>query len=255
MINNISILNNISIQHVTIILLILFIFGILKYYSDLYQCSMVEIYHFGSNIPGAYKLALLAGVHGNEPAGAVALTNMINSGYFERAVAGKNLHITVIPRANPCGLKKNNRYQPNAFIPDINRNFGNEYGIGTIAKNIVSSFSNADMVIDFHEGWGWHLENNSSVGSCVLPTDTVFAKELGRYIVTKLNENIQLPSKKFSLITKDYCSVETTLRCLMNKKERDYILIETTGQNDIQPLNIRTNQVKTVVDTVLKHIS
>lgn len=249
-----SIISLLTVQQWAIVVLVIIILYLLKYYSDLYKCSMIEVYHFGTRSADSFNLALLGGIHGNEPAGAVALTELINNGYFDRAVSGRNIHITVIPRANPCGLEKNMRYQPNAFMPDINRNFGSEYGTGVIAKNILNAFGKANLIIDFHEGWGWHKEDRRSVGSGVLPTNTELSKKIANDIVSELNKSIKEDTKKFSIVDQDPCLINTTLRCLMERKSRDYILVETTGQNDIQPLHIRTGQIRTVVDTVLKNI-
>ena len=35
--------------------------------------------------------------------------------------------------------------------------------------------------------------------------------------------------------------------------KKDYILVETTGQNNIQPLDIRIAQCKNVIDTIFKY--
>ena len=39
------------------------------------------------------------------------------------------------------------------------------------------------------------------------------------------------------------CTIKSTLACYMQKHKRPYILMETTGQNDIQPMHVRVRQI------------
>jgi len=113
---------------IIIFILILFILWYnplsIQSFTRLYDpiCFQTKIYHYNNN--NSFTLALIGGVHGNEPAGAAALSSLVSSGYFERLTQALNIHIIVIPNANPCGGLDNSRYHPDLFYPDINRVMG-----------------------------------------------------------------------------------------------------------------------------------
>jgi predicted deacylase len=239
-------------MRVLIILLILIVLYLLWRRYPSKECTNIKVYKYNEGKP--FTVAFLGGVHGNEPAGAVGLNKLILTGYFEKMAKSKNITIIVIPEANPCGLKSNTRFQPDIIRPDINRNFGKEEGDGIIAQTIVNTFKDADLIVDIHEGWSWHKINNESVGSTVIPTKTLLAQKIGSEIVNNLNKTITDPKKQFELLDRSPCDIKTTLRCAMSKKQKDYILIEISGQNDIQPIELRSNQVNIAVSTVFNNI-
>jgi hypothetical protein len=108
-----------------------------------------------------------------------------------------------------------------------------------------------DLILDFHEGWGFHKINPTSIGSTVTVSKNM--KELGNIIINNLNKIIKKEDYKFILLD-DICDIDSTLGCYSNNNNMNYILVETTGQNDIQPLEIRHAQIKNVIDTVLNHM-
>jgi len=233
------------------IFIILFIIIIYKvsYYLGISD-NPIQIFNLSDVRDSKFKIGILGGVHGNEPAGCVALTNLIKSNYFGSISQSKGIDFVIIPCANPYGLKHNQRHQPDILNPDLNRNFGSEDGDCQVSKEIIKSFKDCDLVLDFHEGWGFHKQVNDSIGSSINPTETKLSQMLAKGAVEALNSEIVDPLKQFTLILDDSCDITTTLRCHFNKKGRNYILIETTGQNNIQPMNIRTNQIKIILDSI-----
>lgn len=215
------------------------------------ECFNPKIYEY--NPAGKTTILFVAGVHGNEPAGSVALMSLINNGYFATMSNSTNTHVYVIPMANKCGLALNTRWIPNFFHPDINRNFGSTLGDETISKKILAVANNSDLVIDFHEGWGFHQVTNESVGSTIMPTKS--AANLAAAMVTNVNQLITENLKKFIVYDQDSCHIDTTLRCNMEKINKPYVLIETSGQNNLQSMSIRTDQVKSVVATVFANVN
>lgn len=228
-----------------IILFVIIIYKV-KYYLGNSDEKPIQIYETKNN--NKLKIGILGGVHGNEPAGCVALTNLIESKYFENLA--KRMDFVIIPCANPYGLKHNKRHQPDLLNPDLNRNFGSEDGDCPASKEILKCFKDCDLVLDFHEGWGFHKKTNDSIGSSINPTETKLSQMLAKNAVETLNSGIVDPLKQFTLILDDSCDIPTTLRCHFNKKGRNYILIETTGQDNIQPIEIRTNQIKIILDSI-----
>lgn len=245
------------IKHIIFIIIFIVIIVIYKYPVDSFfihdtKCTNIKVYKYG--VVGKFKLALLGGVHGNEPAGSIGLNKLISSGYFENMANKLNIHIVVIPDANPCGLKQNVRFQPDIIWPDINRNFGTEDGNGVVAQTIIKEFVDADLIVDFHEGWSWHQIDSNSVGSTVIPTKVPLAQEISKLIVSNINKTITEKKKQFLVLDKDPCDIKSTLRCSMSKKNINYILVEISGQNNIQPIDVRTNQVVITINSIYEYL-
>ncbi len=195
------------------------------------------------------KIVFVGGVHGNEPAGSEALKQLVAEGYFE-----KYPHTQVLHSVNKYGLARGVRHQhPATFLnrtADINRNFGEEGGMDDASRAIVAAISNAALVVDFHEGWGFHKITPTSIGSTVTPSPLTVP--LGKKITERLNLNIKDPAKKFTTRIGEGCDIKTSLGCFSQRKKIPYVLIETTGQKDIQPLAVRVAQVKEAVRVVLE---
>ena len=225
---------------IIILLVIVFIIYLYMFNND------IKYYDYGD--PNAkYKICIIAGVHGNEPAASILLNKMINNNYFDQNI--NNLFIRVIPIANKFGYKFNTRYQNNIFYPDINRNFIND-GVDTTSKDIIKLTKNMDIVLDFHEGWGFHKINSDSLGSSITITSKM--KELGNIIINNLNNIISEEKYKF-VILENICDINSSLGCYSNKNNINYILVETTGQNDIQEMNIRQEQIFNIINTVINY--
>jgi hypothetical protein len=244
-----------------IILLILIVFTQLsygftpdKFINGHFQPDKIEYYDYvcGSRNP-FYSVCFIAGVHGNEPAGSETLKDLISSGYFEKFCKQYRVKIRVIPTANKWGLLHNTRYKPNLMYPDINRNFLGE-GLEPTSQQIVNLVKDFDIVVDFHEGWGFHLINPSSVGSTVSPGDTETSMLISKKAVDRINSSIRNPDKKFVVLQKRSSEIPKTLSCFRENQQKHYLLVETSGQNNLQPMNVRKQQVFVVVDETLKYI-
>lgn len=202
-------------------------------------------------------IGFLAGVHGNEPAGATTLQALVDSGWFAHAANEYRVNIVVVPRANESGLRKGVRWTGNFMHHDLNRSFTSERGDGVLAGELLHAFAQADIVIDFHEGWGWHRITPASIGSTVSPTQTEsrISDAVARKIIDNLNADISDPDYAFTFLPHISCDIRSTLSCHMEKAGREYILIETTGQKNIQPLHVRAEQIKKSIATALIQVS
>ena len=98
-----------------------------------------------------------------------------------------------------------------------------------------------DFVLDFHEGYDFHKINENSLGSTITYTNDITgkAKEIGKKLVEKINKTIENDKKKFTLLDYNYKPIEGTLLEYLSGLNISGILIETTGQNNIQPLQKR----------------
>ena len=235
---------------IIILLLILFVCMFLRNCDK--SKSRIASYYFGSKSNGRPTVGFLAGVHGNEPAGAIALQTLVDSGYFEKLAKNCDINIIVVPCANVYGLREDKRWTDNIFHPDLNRSFSSVVGDAPDAKEILKIFSTADLIVDFHEGWGWHRKTSRSIGSTVSPTITQdgVSLEIAEKINNALNMTITNNEHKFTLLPNISCDIRSTLSCNMEMVGRNYILIETTGQKNIQPLDVRLSQIITSIKIV-----
>lgn len=198
-------------------------------------------------------LLLIGGTHGNEPASSIGLINFLQSGI--NLSRGK---IIIIPDVNKLGLFFNIRYSFDGFIPvDYNRQYptniykkSNNY----VNKQILKYIEKADFILDFHEGWDYNVIQPKSLGSGIYPSNTKKAQEIGKYILESINNIIYEDNKKFTL-TKNLDKIDGTLLSYTNIVNKNYILIETTGQNNVQHIDIRIKQISTIINEVLQKLN
>ena len=229
-----------------ILFLIFMILSLLIYFLSFNQ----KIYYkdFG-NKDCEIKICLIAGVHGNEPAGSILFHQLIKNGYFEKLTSGKKIFIRVIPSVNEFGLEYNTRYQNSLSHPDINRTFTEEGEIHHLSRDLLRLLKEMTLVIDFHEAWGFHKIHPQSLGSSLTVTGDKPTYELSKYIVQNLNDIILNPKYQFGIL-KRICSIPNTLSCYLHKRGINYILVETSGQNDVQPLEVRQVQIISILESV-----
>jgi len=213
----------------------------------------VNIFEIDSKIPGPVIL-IVAGTHGNEPAASFYFTNLLKSHF--KVSRGK---LIIVPRINDCALKLNIRSIP--LIGDINRKYNNNNNnkvTSNINKQIIDIINSnqIDFVLDFHEGYDFHKINKSSLGSTITYTrdKSGKAKKIGTQIVEKLNEIIIDEKKKFTLLDYNYKPIEGTLLEYLSGFNISGILIETSGQNNIQPLETRFKQIDLIFRYLLNKL-
>ena len=219
-------------------------------------CQVLDIIELDSGIPGPC-LGIIAGVHGNEPAGSILLTSLIETN--DPLLKPSRGKIIIIPRANQCGLTHYVRNHPSRNINthnqgyDLNRNFNEYGGVSEKSNRIAEALQHCSLILDFHEGWGWYaaVKNKgdlTSLGSTMFGTNHPLANSVTAKTVYELNKTITDPNKKFVQLFDESCKIESTLACHFEKNNKAHIVIETSGQNDIQPLHVRTSQIKKVIE-------
>lgn len=231
-----------------VILILLIWFLCIQNFTD--RCDNLETVVLDSGIPGPC-LGIIAGVHGNEPAATITLNLLLKTSTFLKPKRGK---IILIPAANQCGLQENIRWHPTEiFQYDLNRKF-NEYG-GTNGKSeqIIDALQDCDLILDFHEGWGWNVTTRNgwgpvSLGSSIFGTNHPLASIVAKQAVEEINMTITDPNKKFVQLMNESCTIPSTLGCYFEKSKKAGVVIETSGQNDVQPLEVRMAQVKKVIE-------
>ncbi len=254
------------------ILVVLLIIIVIMFFTDKYInkiCNNLEYFRYGQSSPTNKTILILGGIHGNEPAGSKAILQFMNDINTNKIIIN-NKSLILIPYVNYCGLQMNMRALPQ--IGDLNRQFPstetyNDYDLNPIIKKILIFVKEADFIIDFHEGWGYYKEKTGSVGSTITPTNTNTSLLMADKIYDNINTNIIDNNKKFTILidddnmiikntdkySKNY-DISGTFRYYANLIKKNYLLIETSGQNDIQDLQTRIAQDRVVIDTVLENV-
>jgi hypothetical protein len=233
-----------------IFIIILFILLISCFITD--TINQIEEFIIDSGNPGPILL-LIAGTHGNEPGGTIGLEKIINS--HIKISKGK---IIIIPRVNKIGLFLGTRYGFNGFFPiDYNRNYPNNKleSVGDFVNyQIIKYVTTADFIVDFHEGWGFSKVEPQSMGSGIYPSNTPLAKTIGNKLLSVINNTIHEQNKQFT-INFDSPRIPNTLDAYTNANNKNYVLIEISGQDNIQPIDLRAGQVILVVNTVVENLN
>lgn len=220
----------------------------------------------GSKIKGK-TVIILGGVHGDEPAGSVAIEQLMNK-INTNELRIKTGRLILVPYVNYCALQLNKRFIDS--IGDMNRMFPTDLNSASMSptiNKIIELVNSADFVIDFHEGYDYHRLNNNSVGSTITPNDTKLSNTIASTAFDTINDAIETGYKKYKIIIlnkylankyPDKYSVKNNFikGSLLNYArliKKDYVLIETTGQNDVQPLNIRVDQDMQFINVILKY--
>jgi len=228
-------------------MMITFVLYVMYYYLT---CNRNVVYKEFGDLSHR-KICFIAGVHGNEPAASLLLYDLLKTDYFSRMAKEKRIFIRVLPGVNEFGLALHSRYQNSFLNPDINRTFVGD-GLDHIAKEIIQLTKDMDLIVDFHEGWGFHLVHPRSLGSTLTLTEG--SRPLGELIIANLNKTIDNDKRKFVILDR-MCEIEEALSCYSNRNGKQYILVETTGQNDIQPIEVRQNQIKTIINTSINYMA
>tara|TARA_B100000963_G_C22631953_1_gene675382 strand:+ start:961 stop:1668 length:708 start_codon:yes stop_codon:yes gene_type:complete len=219
-----------------------FLIGIILYFA----CSFsVSINTFNSNKPGL-RVLLVGGTHGNEPSGShslLILQNLLKKGIL-KLKSGK---ITIIHNVNPCGYYFDNRhYSVIGKKMDLNRMYNQDFPINKKIEKLVNKH---DLVLDFHEGWGYIGQQKGSIGSSITCLNIPFKQQ--KQILDLLNKDIKESDKKW-LINDMRFEVDDSLREYAMLRKKKYMLIETTGQKNIQPLHLRIKQNNIITTYLLK---
>ncbi len=254
--------------YIIIIISLLILFYYMYTISDLNKiCNNIEYFIYGSSTPNNKTILILGGIHGNEPAGSKAIYQLMND-LNTNKITTKN-KLILIPCVNYCALQLNIRYL--LGIGDLNRKFPiskdyKENNLHPVIKKLLILIKDADIILDFHEGWGFYKEKNGSIGSTLTPSNTKNSLDYANYLYNTLNNKITDVNKKFTILVDDDNLIKTdtnkygknndikhALRYYINILNKDYLLIETSGQNDIQDLDIRINQNRTIIDYIINH--
>ena len=228
-----------------IIFISIFIIGIVMYFT----CYKTKIYSFDSKNPGP-TILFISGTHGNEDSGPYSLSNLVNQIKLNLMKLKKG-KIFIIPNFNHCGLIKYSRYYSNIGKKyDLNRMYGKNFIVNRPVEKLVKD---SDIIIDMHDAIGFNKINKYSIGSTIYFYN--FKKKEKKSFLHKINKEIKEDYKKFSIIPSNNIKNKNTLKIYVVKKypKKKYILFETTGQNNIQHIDIRTHQCNILIKFILQN--
>lgn len=203
-----------------------------------------------ANKPGPVVM-IVAGIHGNEPAGPRA-AEQIRHWTIDR---GK---LIVVPRANNPALKNRTRLMPSLprDISNLNRNFPKADGESpkcTLSKALwlLVCSQRPDWLLDLHEGYAFTQINNKSVGNSIIAAKSPDAATQARRMLDTLNETIEDPNKKFVL--KGPPVNGSLARAAADRLGIKSMTLETT-YND-QPFSLRARQHRIMVHRLLTEMA
>jgi len=142
------------------------------------------------------------------------------------------------------------------FKYDINRNFGKDDN--DLINSITNIVDNSDFVIDFHEGYRFNISDvnfiHKSMGSTISSTLNDYSTNISNHLIADINTTITDPNKKFVYLDDKQFDIPYTLRDYCIKKNINYNLVEITGINDAQPLELRVAQTKHILRSLFTHL-
>lgn len=244
-----------------IILIIIIIISIitLLYYVNTVNiiCNTVPDYYVYSGKLNGPTVLIIGATHGNEPGGYYAIKAFMNKLNNQEIVLTRG-KIIFIPVVNYCGLKMNQRTNP--ILGDINRLYNsNNTSINSINDLIIKFSKESNFILDFHEGYNFNKIVKQSIGSTITPLNTELSNTIANFAVNNINLTISENYKKFNLIQD--VNINGTLYDFIsnynntNVLKKDYMLVELTGQNDIQPIEIRTSQGINIISSVINYLN
>jgi hypothetical protein len=158
------------------------------------------LYIFGTGLPGPV-LAVLGGVHGNEPGGWLAADSLLDN---FRPAAGAFL---IIPRANRLATQQFVRTTDD--LGDLNRLYpGDASGLpmARMADEIVRTLREfrASVVVDMHESWAFYTDRTDTQTGTAFLGQTVSSSTqqglaLGRDVVDAVNQRVRAPHEALIL--------------------------------------------------------
>ncbi len=251
-----------KLQTCLLILLFIVLYIIIYFLLKHYCTNKVEVFSFQSINFKASKhptILFIGSQHGNEPAGAEALNQLIKM-FTTNQIQLQNAKLVIVPCPNPCGKMLHIRFQPHQLLLfkgiDLNRNYPEEAdgeGRCEVSNQLLQLIKESSFVIDMHEGWGFRKLQPQSLGSGVYPTKHPIATSIAVKATNQLNNLIDDKNKQF--VCEHLEEVKGSLREYCNIKNIPCILIETTGQNNIQPLDTRANQHLQLALNILRQLN
>lgn len=170
---------------------------------------------------GAPRIYISTGMHGDEPAGPLAILDLLETGQFCDAIDW-----TLFPMLNPAGLKTNQRENHQGI--DLNRDYKEPETKEVQAHiEVIEQSDPWDLALIVHEDWeseGYYLYD--------LPTELTqgwapkVIESVSRVCPIDLGEQIDEMSAKNGIISPDMDNIDTEPKLMGSWPEAIYLLNE-----------------------------
>ncbi len=189
-----------------------------------------------------FKVFIIGGIHGNEPAGFLAAEELLSE------IKIQNGKVIIIPRANQKAINSDRRFPEGS--QDLNRSFGKSSSTNwteSLAKEIFDFLGkfDVDIIIDLHESKDFYREDPKSVGQTIIYNGQGEKIIMFMELIETINEQLP-PVQAFSLLSPSYPGSLT--RFAYEELGIISIIVETTTK---LPLEERIDQQKKIVLTTL----
>lgn len=219
------------------------------YHERLLACWSPPLRRYGR--PRGPHWMFLGTVHGNEPAGGVALWTLLRYLDSARCTVSQG-SLTVLPVGTPCGLRAGTRWSPIEADEnkDLNRIYRGERPSGFFGTFLwqQGDLAHVQGIVDLHEGWEYHARTPASIGTSVQGLGAhgeAWAPALVDLLNDRRSHTMAAP---FVWISKEErYDIPGSLYAWCARQGRDYLLIETTGRPRGPPLPVRAAQHLSVV--------
>lgn len=204
-----------------------------------------------------YRVTLIGSVHGNEPAGHYALTDMSENNEFDQY--DDNVDFFIFADPNEHGRKHNKR---NSVWGDINRLWPKEYSLNNTdlvypVQTMLPYINGMDVVVDIHEAVGYN-RCQKSLGNTIYISDPD-KKDIMQPIIDELNATLKnAPGynhcDQWDILTSlpsTIGALDEYVRVIPKDIRPLYILIEVPGQNNVQALEKRIRTIKFLIHNIL----
>lgn len=194
---------------------------------------------------------ITGGVHGDEPAGAVA-AEQIRHWPIRR---GK---LIVIPRVNELALKAKKRETPGLAtnVANLNRNFPSKTTPNEPQGELATSIWNLvkeqkpEWLVDLHESGDTRASDAKRVGNSIIVFPSPEANQAVDKMLAVINSAATNEAQKFLRLRNPIGG--SLARAAGDALGIKSMIIETTIKK--QPLSLRTRQHRVLVYTLLKHL-
>ena len=218
-------------------------------------CHTPEIYQFPTRFSknSSKTIFLISGTHGNEHAGPIYLEQLVQK--FSKKM-DYGIKLIIIPKVNRCGLMKNIRKVPELTIKNWDLNRAYPVKDATTVPDIINHYlyliKQAHLVVDLHEASGYRKINRKSKGSGIYANGYGVSSTIVQEMVRNVNKIID--NEQHHFVTEKIPLIQGSLRGYCTEQKLPYILIETTGIHDIEPLKLRLVKLDNIITTLFSFI-
>lgn len=200
-------------------------------------------YVYDSGVKGP-TVAIVGGVHGDEPAGAQAAWTI-------KDYSVKKGRLLVIPEANRPALRAGTR---SSSLGDLNRDFPrtqSDRADTSLARSIWSVMVKykPDWLVDLHEGYSYHLVNSKSVGQTVIYYPKANASSMAKAMAAAANRLVSNPKHAFTVL--QYPAKGTLARSVSIRLGTKGMIVETA---DKQAMSLRVAEHVAAVNAMLSRL-